>query len=491
MEREIQHTSGGHKLDEPVRRKMEGAFDSDFSGVRVYANAKSDTLNRSLQSTAFTTGQNIFFKNGAYHPSSSDGQRLIAHELTHVVQQNGPGVQKKAEASPTKQDGAPQAQRTLAPGQIQRYMIQTPNPNDVKGGTQFQAQELDANTGAFTNLQGANTPPLRVSEDGKMAIEDSDLTNRQPKVFYALSSVISSSNSLLKKVKSKYILYVSDRKALTVNDAAGHPHQLDQIMPREVKKSESGIMGAFRRKFKGAQYENQGLGMTVEATCVAVGEAIMGKKMDFMLPILQKRLPKGDPFLYEYRVARYMVERHTTNEKTAKGNMNTGNLATAMDTIASAYSNLLTTNPGAAAAIAQDIGINEYADPKVGQAFQTITMGDPNANPGGVSDFGADPTGNTRVKLTTPDTTRPSGIRRDAWGNHVGAVVAKSAGNMVTLENYARSHEEGKLGGSDPRYYFQMYGPKTKPAQSWHSAWVGSGTPLINPITMVYGKNVK
>ena len=68
---------------------------ADFSGVRVHTDTQSDQLNRSIQAKAFTTGQDVFFRSGEYNPGSKGGQELIAHELTHVVQQNGSTVQKK------------------------------------------------------------------------------------------------------------------------------------------------------------------------------------------------------------------------------------------------------------------------------------------------------------------------------------------------------------------------------------------------------------
>jgi len=61
---------------------------ADFSGVKVYTDAQADQLSRSIQAKAFTTGQDVFFRQGAYEPRSRGGQELIAHELTHVVQQN-------------------------------------------------------------------------------------------------------------------------------------------------------------------------------------------------------------------------------------------------------------------------------------------------------------------------------------------------------------------------------------------------------------------
>jgi hypothetical protein len=94
-----QARSGGQTLGERVRSPMESAFQADFSGVKVHTDATADQLNRSLQARAFTTGQDIFFRRGEYRPGSSSGQQLLAHELTHVVQQNGSAVQAPEEPS--------------------------------------------------------------------------------------------------------------------------------------------------------------------------------------------------------------------------------------------------------------------------------------------------------------------------------------------------------------------------------------------------------
>ena len=83
-----QARGGGQALDENVQQKMSGAMGHDFSQVRVHTSNEADSLNQDLGAKAFTTGQDIFFKDGSYDPGSSSGQELIAHELTHVVQQN-------------------------------------------------------------------------------------------------------------------------------------------------------------------------------------------------------------------------------------------------------------------------------------------------------------------------------------------------------------------------------------------------------------------
>jgi hypothetical protein len=86
---------GGRPLADIVREPMEQAIGADFSGVRVHTDSEADTLNRQLGARAFTTGRDIFFGQGEYSPGSASGRKLLAHELTHVVQQ-GQGRVKSA-----------------------------------------------------------------------------------------------------------------------------------------------------------------------------------------------------------------------------------------------------------------------------------------------------------------------------------------------------------------------------------------------------------
>ncbi len=90
-----QERSSGQSLSSSIRTPMEQRFGIDFSGVKVHTNSTSDKLNRSLSARAFTTGQDIFFKKGEYNPTSTSGRGLLAHELTHVVQQGGAKLQRK------------------------------------------------------------------------------------------------------------------------------------------------------------------------------------------------------------------------------------------------------------------------------------------------------------------------------------------------------------------------------------------------------------
>lgn len=77
----------GQALDTATRQKMENAFQADFSGVRIHTDQDAVRMNRALGAQAFTTGSDVFFNEGKYDPSRRKGQLLLAHELTHTVQQ--------------------------------------------------------------------------------------------------------------------------------------------------------------------------------------------------------------------------------------------------------------------------------------------------------------------------------------------------------------------------------------------------------------------
>lgn len=83
--------SGGRPLEPDVRTDMEARLGHDFSDVRVHDDAAAHDSARAVNAHAYTVGSNVVFQRDSYDPSSSQGQTMLAHELTHVVQQrNGP-----------------------------------------------------------------------------------------------------------------------------------------------------------------------------------------------------------------------------------------------------------------------------------------------------------------------------------------------------------------------------------------------------------------
>jgi hypothetical protein len=85
---QIQSAKGrGSPLSKSTRQFFEPRFGTDLKNVKIHTDNESDQLNQALQARAFTVGQDIFFKQGEYAPHHQRGQRLLAHELTHVIQQ--------------------------------------------------------------------------------------------------------------------------------------------------------------------------------------------------------------------------------------------------------------------------------------------------------------------------------------------------------------------------------------------------------------------
>lgn len=81
--------AGGESLPAGSRNFFEQRFGHDFGSVRVHADDRAAQSARELNALAYTTGEHIVFGAGQYSPNTQTGQKLLAHELTHVIQQNG------------------------------------------------------------------------------------------------------------------------------------------------------------------------------------------------------------------------------------------------------------------------------------------------------------------------------------------------------------------------------------------------------------------
>ncbi len=82
---------GGQSIDSTTQKNMSESLGADFSNVKVHTNNDAIQMNQNLNAKAFTNGADVYFNQGQYNPQSSEGKRLLAHELTHVVQQNKGG----------------------------------------------------------------------------------------------------------------------------------------------------------------------------------------------------------------------------------------------------------------------------------------------------------------------------------------------------------------------------------------------------------------
>jgi hypothetical protein len=147
-------------------------------------------------------------------------------------------------------------------------------------------------------------------------------------------------------------------------------------------------------------------------------------------------------------------------------------LATTMAAIAQPWGTTTRLAAGPFTASLQQYGVNQFADPEVGEGFCTSTLISAAAG-ASVAQNGMPPTYTDYSRLAAGNPLVVQHPR--TWGSHWGGVVAKDGTDVITLENYARNTEDA-LAGTDSRFYFQMYATPGGIGSTWHSAW--SSTPM-------------
>jgi|GEM_PF-2050293 len=121
----IPNRSLGRPLDADTRSRMESSFAADFSDVRVHTGAEAATAAQDIGASAYTIGSEIAFAAGEYAPHTAAGRTLLAHELTHVVQQRG--LSSPSGASSVAHDPAAEAEADTVSGRIERSATIAPS----------------------------------------------------------------------------------------------------------------------------------------------------------------------------------------------------------------------------------------------------------------------------------------------------------------------------------------------------------------------------
>src|SRR5262249_2485509 len=133
--------SPGQPLDPATRALMEPPFGRDFSQVRVHTDAKAAESARAVNALAYTVGLDVVFRDGQHALSTTVGKRLLAHELTHVVQQ----------------DSAPKTEPNLVIGQAndvyEREADQVASQVGTRAFTQYGSSSVQADRGHSIRLQ--------------------------------------------------------------------------------------------------------------------------------------------------------------------------------------------------------------------------------------------------------------------------------------------------------------------------------------------------
>jgi hypothetical protein len=245
---------------------------------------------------------------------------------------------------------------------------------------------------------------LRMSDDGSLAVHD---TEREPKEFYATSEVFKKSNDALEQAKSDYTLV---QEGSGIKTGSG---ELSKITPRTRKDAPEDKASRFADLIK--------------VQCIAVARSVIGRYAMEVVPA-GKTAPRpwgasaGDDLASH--VAATVRGGRTTGADTGAGNESDR----PGTTVAKDYGTALREHPGEADAAAQAMGINNYAQPDVGEAFATLSIGN-----------------DDKIDYATAEAGQTSTDRsdKDVWNYHFAGVVARSldATDWVTLENYTRNQQ--------------------------------------------------
>jgi hypothetical protein len=132
--------SGGRPLEPSVREDMEGRLGHDFADVRVHDDAAAHESARAVNAHAYTVGSSIVFQRDTYDPSSADGKVMLAHELTHVVQQrSGPVDGTPASGGINVSDPSDRFEREAAANADQVMAAPVPAPTATAQGATTMA----------------------------------------------------------------------------------------------------------------------------------------------------------------------------------------------------------------------------------------------------------------------------------------------------------------------------------------------------------------
>lgn len=367
----------GVPLETPVRREMEARFGHDFAGVRVHTDAAAARSAQDVSALAYTAGHAIVFGAGQYAPRSAAGRRLLAHELAHVVQQGGGTPQRDTSASTT----------------IRRFAAYT---------------VAEQTAGKSLNWKHPGSAPLRVSDDGEMAVEDNGWGANKDKRAWTTAARIAASNAILASQLSKVKLKA--KAGTLTGKAPGSPKTTKSLVEIEPLNASTGAAINLAADCGSACKEVTGSGSTGKDVAVMND----GKGATYTSP---RSYHGGDPTTPEQ-----------WSEEIFKKEFGAGL------TRDQAYAKYDALSAADKTKFDRKYGINKFAVPKVGQGITVSTEKD---MPGFTTVPGASMT----------------------WNFHFAATVLASGADYVTLENAA--------GWQPTDWIFFMYGPATK-GQSFH-----------------------
>ncbi len=378
---------------------MEAAFGADFSNIRVRTGPEAQAHG----ALSFAQGNEIVFQPGLVDENSPRFRFLLGHELTHILQQrSGRAGRGGMNNDPALEAEADSLGRKAAMGQSVK----------VGGGGEAAKDVANAPVQRYAvQRKGRNT--LRVSEDGKMAVREGYPNHH----FWAEPSLIQGAEAKLKANGSVISLNEgSDTEVIKKPDGTGSV-ALVEVVPVNSRTKTGGDS------------------MTHYADCGRSTRDVMG----------------GDGEQWGTMKATYNDKNGGPRKETRAGHRPGDFKRELFDDLAGGQHNYDAMDDAGKRAFDEKAGINDFANPEVGEGFTMNSGGAP-------------------IK----------GYEDNTWNFHFAGLVMKSGGDFVSLENFSVS----KPDVSNADWTFDMYGPAHREGQTFHDQHTATNQHGETPTTM-------
>lgn len=396
---------GGKSMDVATQNSMGNSIGADFSKVKIHTNENAIQMNRSLSAKAFTNGNDIYFNSNQYNPKNSDGKRLLAHELAHVVQQKGSGTQ---------------------PNLIQRY-FDANGTGSSKGKPYRVADDLTAAVKVgYPNHEFYAKPGKATAANTKLAKVGSGITMVELSSSFTVSD--GSKSETLKEVK------LINMENFTFGD--------NMKLIDDCGKSCAVVVGSKKRTALHHDALTGTLAKTAATSPAFMKAEIMKKLLDKWLTMastdaatkvkINATIAKANAKMVEVNAAKVAYRAAVGDaDKKAKSKIYWSKVEAYGDAMMTYYNTLSASHREK---VDKYLKINKYVDPDVGQGYTMSSGG-----------------------------TNYPGER--TWNFHWGGVIMKSDDkkDTITLENYAVPGDV-----ENEKWDIAMYGTAAKKGQTFH-----------------------
>jgi hypothetical protein len=421
----IRRSAGrGRPLDDDVRGRMEQSFGANFSDVRVHADRTADLINRRIQAAAFTTGSDIYFSAGRYNPSSRGGQELLAHELTHVVQQGAGSVRRRPV--------------------LQRYSLPSgKKPDDPRNEERLSAdQRMHRKSAHYLFVDPALVPPANatlanVGGGAGSFVELCLLNEFQGKLQRVVPIVRQRQTQLLRSQ--------SPRKPFLEQAGPTYQSPADcHVAAQTVMGSDDSAIGAFNTEQPRMAMPGQASQNFAPADEGGIHVANRAKHAFFA-----RAMPAFADLLRNHSLAtlpqykKVVAAIDAVDPATVQFGM--GNEWAAI------YRDVILKEKAIAKMFAATFKVNEFAEPAVGRAFTNVN--------------------DESQKLAKEQ------AGDDVWNFHWAGIVLVSGREYASLENLSTEN----INELNTNWYFQIYGESS---QSFHAESLGDPHATAGAITL-------